>query len=130
MVGHKFHISSPIKVEGWDVSGNELRIRLTFKDPQFHSFITFSGEDPYGYLIHLDGDKTISVMPRNNCDHYIEVIVTAGKDQVFVAVKTIAVCKWRSRFEFRPNISVYTCARLYSNLIWSPTYMDKPGCSG
>lgn len=130
MVGHRFHISSPIKVEGWDVSGNELRIRLTFKDPQFHSFITFSGEDPYGYLIHLDGDKTISVMPRNNCDHYIEVIVTAGKDQVFVPVKTIAVCKWRSRFEFCPKISVYTCARLYSNLIWSPAYVEKPGCSG
>lgn len=52
-------------------------IRLEFKRPELHKFITFSAKDLYGkLLLHLDGDKTISVMPRTNCDEYIDVQIT------------------------------------------------------
>lgn len=76
-VGHPFKLISAMKPEGWLVTGEEFRIRLTFKDPNLHKFVTFRGEDPYGqYILHLDGDKTISVMPRTDCSDYIDVQVT------------------------------------------------------
>ena len=66
-----------MKTTGWRVTGEEFKIRLTFKNPDLHKFITFKAEDLYGQLIlHLDGDKTISVMPRTDCSEYIDVQVT------------------------------------------------------
>lgn len=66
-----------MKTDGWRVTGEEFKIRLTFKNPELHKFITFRAEDLYGnLLLLLDGDRTISVMPRINCDEYIDVTVT------------------------------------------------------
>lgn len=66
-----------MKPAGWLVSGEEFKIRLTFKNPDLHKFITFKAEDIYGQLIlHLDSDKTISVMPRTDCSEYIDVQIT------------------------------------------------------
>ena len=77
MIGHPFHLISKMKSTGWRVTGEEFKIRLTFKNPELHKFITFRAEDLYGQLIlHLDGDKTISVMPRTDCSEYIDVQVT------------------------------------------------------
>ena len=68
-----------MKTAGWRVTGEEFKIRLTFKNPELHKFITFKAEDLYGnLLISLDGDRTISVMPRTNCDEYIDVQVTGA----------------------------------------------------
>lgn len=77
MIGHPFHLISHMKATGWQVTGDEFKIRLTFKNPDLHKFITFRAKDLYGQLIlHLDGDKTISVMPRTDCSEYINVQVT------------------------------------------------------
>lgn len=77
MIGHPFKLISQTKTHGWQVTGEEFKIRLTFKNPDLHKFITFRAEDLYGQLIlHLDGDKTISVMPRTDCSEYIDVQVT------------------------------------------------------
>ena len=76
-VGHPVKLISHVKPTGWLVSGEEFKIRLTFKNPDLHKFITFKAEDLYGQLIlHLDGDKTISVMPRTDCSEYIDVQIT------------------------------------------------------
>lgn len=76
-LGHPFQLISHMKTDGWRVTGEEFKIRLTFKNPELHKFITFRAEDLYGkLLLLLDGDRTISVMPRVNCDEYIDVTVT------------------------------------------------------
>ena len=59
------------------MTGEQFEIRLTFTKPDLHKFVTFKAVDPYGQLIlHLDGDKTISVMPRTDCSEFIDVVVT------------------------------------------------------
>ena len=74
-VGHPFKLTSSMK--SWRVTGEKFEIRLTFTNPDLHKFVTFNAVDPYGQLIlHLDGDKTISVMPRTDCSDFIEVQVT------------------------------------------------------
>lgn len=76
-VGHPFNLTSQMKEQGWRVTGEKFEIRLTFTKPDLHKFVTFKAVDPYGQLIlHLDGDKTISVMPRTDCSEFIDVQVT------------------------------------------------------
>ena len=61
MIGHPFKLISHMKQEGWQVTGKDFKIRLTFKNPELHKFITFNATDLFGnLLLLLDGDKTIS----------------------------------------------------------------------
>ena len=63
-------------MKAWTVTGAEFKIKLTFRNPELHKFIAFHAVDPKNELIlFLDGDKTISVMPRTDCSEYINVTV-------------------------------------------------------
>ena len=67
-----------MKPEGYSINTDEYKLKTIFRHSQLRQFVIFHGTDEENRReIFLDGEKTISVSPQSDCDHYADVIVTA-----------------------------------------------------
>ena len=83
-VGGNFRVISTMKPEGYLVTTDEYKLKTMFRHSQLRHFVIFHAvDDENKKEILLDGEKTISVSPQDDCEHFADVIVTArdGKDE-------------------------------------------------
>ena len=67
-----------MKPEGYPVTTDEYKLKTIFRHSQLRHFVIFHGADDENKReILLDGEKTISVSPQDDCEHFADVIVTA-----------------------------------------------------
>lgn len=71
-----------MKPEGYSVTTDEYKLKTIFRHSQLRHFVIFHGADvDEKREILLDGEKTISVSPQSDCDHFADVIVTAKQGE-------------------------------------------------
>lgn len=76
--GGHFKIISTMKPEGYMINTDEYKLKTVFRHSQLRHFVIFHGfDDSINREILLDGERTISVSPQDDCDNFADVIVTA-----------------------------------------------------
>ena len=79
-----------MKPEGYLVSTDEYKLKTIFRHSQLRHFVIFHGaDDEKKRGILLDGEKTISVSPQDDCEHFADVIVTAREGTKLLEVFVI-----------------------------------------
>ena len=76
--GGKFKVISTMKPDGYPITTDEYKLKTIFRHSQLRHFVIFHGaDDDKKREILLDGEKTISVSPQDDCENFADVIVTA-----------------------------------------------------
>ncbi|XP_048575561.1 uncharacterized protein LOC116603955 isoform X1 [Nematostella vectensis] len=75
-----FKLITDVNDKEYLVSEGVFKLRVIVKRPELHPQVLFKAEDPNGERrILLNGDKTIAVVPKEQCDDYLSVEVTSKK---------------------------------------------------
>ncbi|KAK3730039.1 hypothetical protein QZH41_009551, partial [Actinostola sp. cb2023] len=73
-----FKLFSSLKHEGYLVKGESFRLKAIIKQPNLHRHVVFQAHDPSGNnTMFLEGDRSITVTPSDDCKEYIPIEVTS-----------------------------------------------------
>ncbi|XP_048587703.1 uncharacterized protein LOC116610670 isoform X2 [Nematostella vectensis] len=76
-----FKLITDVNDKEYLVSEGVFKLRVIVKRPELHPQVLFKAEDPKEERrILLNGDKTIAVVPKQQCDDYLSVEVSSKKE--------------------------------------------------